>query len=43
MSSFFDTLMNLGVFAFVGLLVWLYFKETASDRNHRENGQKHGP
>jgi hypothetical protein len=27
MSELLDTLMNLFVFAFVGLLVWLYFKE----------------
>ena len=38
MSNLFDTLMNLLVFAFVGLMVWLYFKETASDRKHRDDG-----
>lgn len=32
MSNIFDTLMNLVVFAFVGLLIWLYFKETVSDQ-----------
>jgi hypothetical protein len=37
MSNFFDTLMNLFVFAFVGVLVWLYFKETVSDRRHRDD------
>ena len=37
MSEIFDTLMNLLVFAFVGLLIWLYFKETASDQKDRKN------
>jgi hypothetical protein len=27
MSELLDTLMNLFVFAFIGLLIWLYFKE----------------
>jgi hypothetical protein len=27
MVDFFDTLMNLLVFAYVGVLIWLYFKE----------------
>ena len=27
MSDFLDTIMNIEVFAFIGLLVWLYFKE----------------
>ena len=27
MLSFFDTFMNLLVFAFIGLLIWLYFYE----------------
>jgi hypothetical protein len=27
MSNFLDTVMNIEVFAFIGLLVWLYFKE----------------
>ena len=26
MSNWLDTLLNLQVFAFIGLLVWLYFK-----------------
>ena len=33
MLLLFDTIMNLLVFAFVGLLIWLYFKEpNSSDR-----------
>lgn len=27
MSNLFDTVMNVEVFAFIGLLVWLYFKD----------------
>ena len=26
MSNWLDTIMNVEVFAFIGLLVWLYFK-----------------
>ena len=26
-----DTLLNVGVFAFIGLLVWLYFKKEVTD------------
>ena len=35
MGDWLDTLMNLLVFAFIGLLVWLYFKETPSDRENK--------
>ena len=31
MFELFDTVMNLFVFAFIGLLLWLYFKEPNSD------------
>ena len=31
MENLVDTLMNLFVFAFMGLLVWLYFKEPPLD------------
>ncbi len=27
MNNLIDTLMNIEVFAFIGLLVWLFFKE----------------
>ena len=36
MDSIVDTLMNLFVFAFVGLLIWLYLKETPSDEKAPE-------
>jgi hypothetical protein len=33
MSNLLDTIMNIEVFAFIGLLVWLYFKPLAPDGN----------
>ena len=30
-SSLQDTLMNLQIFFFIGLLIWLYFKEFDGD------------
>jgi len=33
MSNLLDTLMNIEVFLFIGLLVWLYFKPVNKDRN----------
>ena len=27
MSNLLDTIMNIEVFAFIGLMVWLYFKK----------------
>ena len=38
MDNLIDTLMNLFVFAFVGLLVWLYLKPKATERNRNKNG-----
>jgi hypothetical protein len=31
MSNFIDTLLNLQVFLFIGLLAWLYFKPDSHD------------
>ncbi len=31
MSNLLDTIMNIEVFAFIGLLVWLYFKPFEED------------
>ncbi len=31
MSNLLDTLMNIEVFAFIGLLIWLYFKPIDDD------------
>ncbi len=33
MSNLHDTLMNIEVFAFIGLLVWLYFKPVDQDKS----------
>ena len=33
MINFLDTVMNIEVFAFIGLLVWLYFKEFEPDES----------
>ncbi len=32
MNPLLDTIMNLEVFAFIGLMVWLYMKPTDIDR-----------
>jgi hypothetical protein len=32
LANILDTLLNLWVFAFIGVLVWLYFKNDADDR-----------
>ena len=31
MSNFVDTLLNVNVFLFIGLLLWLYFKPVTHD------------
>ena len=31
MSNLLDTVMNIEVFAFIGLLVWLYFKQAPAE------------
>ena len=36
LKNFIDTLLNLWVFAFIGILVWLYFKKE-SDTNIAES------
>ena len=42
MSDLFDTLMNLVVFAFIGLLVWLYFRPAAPGGNETPDPADHG-
>lgn len=37
MSEVYDTFSNIVVFAYVGLLLWLYFKPSAIDRDDRED------
>jgi hypothetical protein len=41
MYELFDTLMNLFVFAFIGLLVWLYFKKSHTDTKVEDNASRH--
>ena len=33
MSNLLDTVMNIQVFLYIGLLVWLYFKPVNKDRD----------
>ena len=33
MSELLDTVMNLEVFAFIALLIWLYFKDFPGDES----------
>jgi len=37
MSELMNTIMNLFVFAFIGLLVWLYFREPPPTAEKKEN------
>ena len=36
MSELLDTVMNIEVFAFIGLLFWLYFKDFSGDGERGE-------
>jgi hypothetical protein len=39
LNNLIDTLLNIWVFAFIGVLIWLYFKkESGGDKTER---QKH--
>jgi len=48
MSNFLDTVMNIEMFAFIGLLVWLYFKRVegndgeTSEPENRDQESAHG-
>ena len=35
MNNLLDTFLNLTVFAFIGLLVWLYFRPLPSDEDNQ--------
>jgi hypothetical protein len=37
MSNLLDTVMNIEVFAFIGLLLWLYFKPSDPDKDERSD------
>jgi hypothetical protein len=36
MSNFLDTVMNIEVFLFIGLLIWLYFKPVNKDHDSQD-------
>ena len=36
MSNLVDTLINLQIFLFIGLLIWLYFKDFDNDNDSAE-------
>tara|TARA_B100001142_G_scaffold57618_1_gene56445 strand:+ start:156 stop:332 length:177 start_codon:yes stop_codon:yes gene_type:complete len=40
MNNLLDTFLNLTVFAFIGLLVWLYFKPLPPDVDDRQDFKK---
>jgi hypothetical protein len=37
MSKLLDTVMNIEVFAFIGLLLWLYFKQFKTDETENSD------
>ncbi|MHC8598256.1 hypothetical protein ACYVVU_08175 [Arenicellales bacterium IMCC55707] len=37
MNNLLDTFLNLTVFAFIGLLVWLYFKPLPPDEDNQRD------
>lgn len=39
MSDFWDTLMNIEIFAFIGGLIWLYFLPSALERDATDDNQ----
>ncbi len=41
MSNLLDTLLNIEVFAFIGLLIWLYFKPVDQDETDDSDGPDH--
>jgi len=40
MNNLLDTFLNLTVFAFIGLLVWLYFRPLPSDEDNQQDVKK---
>ena len=39
MNNLLDTFLNLTVFAFIGLLVWLYFKPLPPDEDNQRDAE----
>ena len=42
MDNLVDTLLNMGIFAFVGLMLWLYFKDVPTHET-AINDEEQGP
>ena len=40
MSNLLDTVMNIEVFAFIGLLLWLYFKQFKTDETENSDAEQ---
>ncbi len=43
MTNVLDTFLNLFVFAYIGLLIWLYIKERPSGQGHDTDENRQGP
>ena len=43
MSNLLDTIMNIEVFAFIGLLVWLYFKRVEGNDGKTSEPENRNP
>jgi hypothetical protein len=37
MDNLIDTLLNIGIFVFIGLIIWLYFKDVPEHDRPTEN------
>lgn len=37
LDALIDTILNIVVFTFLGLLIWLYFKPMAGEKSDEEN------
>ena len=37
MDNLIDTLLNVGIFVFIGLMLWLYFKKVPKENEPEEN------
>ena len=43
MTDLIDTIMNVEVFLFIGVLVWLYFKPVNKDRSEEHTSELQSP
>ena len=42
MGDLLDTILNVTVFAFIGAMIWLYFKETPANDRSGDKVEKEG-